>query len=388
MNTRSCPLMLRFDDDAVASHGFADAFETVRDYTVALFCRTLTTPQPENPVDQLSQRAYIELWHVLGRQLDKISADAGLGAALLSLHRHQVQTGFIQDDLSEIRRFRLACPSQPERAFSAQYNPARARRFTGAAAVPANDPDLAIHGGCFLCAENIWWQHQGAEAGYHLAAAGGRYTAWMNPFPLLPAHTVIASREHWPQHWQTPGALSLEEMIRDLVALASLLPDWITFYNGVGAGASIPHHLHFHAMPRAPGYEEMPLEAVVREHPAPGRVDRDYPMSFMHWAGKPRQVLERALDWLAEWQLGAGAETDATANVIACAHSGSEALDLYFIPRHQSRSRAEGLAGVIGGFEALGEIVCSSAQDLARLESGEVDYRTVAGLLSQVSVAF
>lgn len=339
-------------------------------------------------MDQLSNHAYLELWQALGRQLDGIADQAGLGAALLNLREHQVQSGFIQDDLSEIQRFCLPCPIRPERSFSAQYNPARARRFKGAGIVPAAAPDQAVNGDCFLCAENIWWQHQGVEAGYHLRAAAGRYTAWMNPFPLLPGHTVIASRAHWPQHWQTPGALSLTELVEDLAELAGLLPDWITFYNGVGAGASIPHHLHFHAMPRAPGYELMPLEAAGLRCRESGRVELDYPMSFMHWAGDPARVRDQALAWLGEWQQGSGAEADATANIIACTRTGSAGLDLYFIPRHQRRSRAEGLAGVIGGFEALGEIVCSSSEDLERLKSGAVDYAAVAGLLRQVSVAF
>lgn len=63
------------------------------------------------------------------------------------------------------------------------------------------------------------------------------------------------------------------------------------------------------------------------------------------------------------------------------------ALDLYFIPRHRGRARAEGLVGIVGGFEAMGEIVCSSEQELDWLESGVVDYHTIDQLLRQVAVA-
>lgn len=339
-------------------------------------------------MDQLNSRAYLDLWEALDAQLDAVHARNGLGGALWSLHEHQVQSGFIQDDLSSLRRFLLPCPTDPERGFSAQFNPARGRRFRGAGPIQAADSDLSINGGCFLCAENIWWQQQGAEIGYRLRPAQGRYTAWMNPFPILPGHAVIASREHWPQHWQAPGGLSLHELTADLSTFSALLPGWLTFYNGVGAGASIPHHLHFHVVPRAPGYEIMPLEAAARRCPQSDRVLWDYPLSFMHWGGPHQQVLPEAQAWMAQWQAESGSEADATANIIASTNASADRLDLYFIPRHQRRFRGEGLAGIIGGFEALGEIVCSSAEDLRRLESGEVDYATVTSLLRHVSVAF
>lgn len=336
-------------------------------------------------MDILSKQAYDDSWQALDAYLNLIEQRAGLAAALHALHEHQVQSGFIRDELTELRRFHLPHPQRPEHYFFAQYNPARARRFQGAGLPVDAITDAAVHGGCFLCAGNIWWQQQGTEAGYHLRAVNGRYTAWMNPFPLVAGHAVIASRAHLPQHWLAPGALSLDALLTDLVELSSLLPRWLVFYNGVGAGASIPHHLHLHALPRPAGYEIMPLEAAARTAKANALVDHGYPMSFMHWSGQPNEVIRRALDWTERWQQAAGAEDDATANLIASSADGQ--LDLYFLPRHQRRSRAEGLAGVIGGFEALGEIVCSSEAELARLESGEVDYFDIERMLSQVSVA-
>ncbi|MFW5815562.1 MAG: DUF4922 domain-containing protein [Wenzhouxiangella sp.] len=337
-------------------------------------------------MDQLNNRAYHDQWAALRARLDRIHAQAGLGAALHGLMDHQIQSGFIQDELGEIVRYRFPCPFQPGRSFSAQFNPARARRFRGAGRLDPTVPQ--VHDGCFLCVENIQWQHQGAEVGYDLGLAEGRYTAWMNPFPLLPCHSVIASRRHLPQHWQSPGALSLAEIVKDLTGLSDQLPGWIGFYNGVGAGASIPHHLHFHFLPRPAGYEELPLEQAARERPQNERVDVHYPLSFMHWRGPKPAVLEQALAWIDRWQRGSGALADATANIIACTGFDGLSLDLYFIPRHQRRSRAEGLQGVVGSFEAMGEIVCSTAQEKQRLDSGQVDYPAIAAMLRQVSVAF
>ncbi len=337
-------------------------------------------------MDQLNNRAYHDEWAALKRRLDRTRIETGLGAALHELMVHQVESGFIQDQLREIVRYRFRCPFEPGRSFSAQFNPARARRFRGAGQPEPGAPQ--VHDGCFLCVDNIQWQHQGAELGYNLPFVNGRYTAWMNPFPLLPCHTVIASHRHRPQHWLEPGGRSLAALVEDLAGLSEQLPGWIGFYNGVGAGASIPHHLHFHFLPRPPGYEEMPLERAARERPQLDCVDCFYPLSFMHWSGSRIEVLRQALAWIERWQQGSGALADATANVIVCNRFDDSTMDLYFIPRHQRRSRAEGLRGVVGSFEALGEIVCSTDEEKQRLDSGQVDYPTVAGMLRQVSVAF
>lgn len=337
-------------------------------------------------MDVLSRQAYQESWQALDIYLQLIEERAGLGAALLALHEHQVQSGFVRDELKELRRFHLPHPETPEHFFSVQYNPARGRRFEGAGRFLPDMSDSTINGGCFLCADNIWWQQRGAESGYHLRGLNGRYTAWMNPFPLVAGHAVIASREHLPQHWQASGGLELEALVTDLIDMATSLPDWLLFYNGVGAGASIPYHLHLHAIPRAGLYGKMPLEIAAQNALSTQHKACDYPLSFVHWRSDADTVRQHALTWAGEWLVGAGAEDDATANIIA-SRTGAD-LDLYFVPRHQRRSRAEGLAGVVGGFEALGEIVCSSDEELANLESGRVDYFTIERMLSQVSVAF
>ncbi len=337
-------------------------------------------------MDSLCQQAYLEDWIDLNQQLEQTRLRSGLGAALDALRAHQVESGFIQDELQEFVRYTMPCPYEPDRAFSAQFNPARARRFSGGNAIRDLSRRL-IHDGCFLCRHNIFWQHQGSEMGYDLPLADGRYTAWMNPYPLLPGHTVVASKDHVPQHWKAESAPTLRELIIDLTTLSGALPGWIGFYNGVGAGASIPHHLHFHFLPRAQGYEQMPLEAAARLRPDQTRVEAVYPLTFLHWGGPIDSVLPSALAWIDRWRHGSGSLDDATVNIIACTAPDRPHLDLYFIPRHQSRSRAEGLQGVFGGFEAMGEIVCSLPDERRRLDNGQVDYGAIAAMLRSVSVA-
>jgi len=330
----------------------------------------------------------------LQSRLDALARAAGLGEALEGLRRHQVASGFIRDDLSEVQRFEFGHPDGGGRYFSAQYNPARARRFAGSGVRQPPPGCREVNDGCFLCAENIAWQQRGAEVGYRLPTGRLASTAWMNPFPLAAGHAVVATRDHIHQHWHDSG-LGLDTLIAALIELADDLPGWITFYNGVGAGASIETHLHVHALPRTPGLAPMPIEqAAGRLRPADPDTPLEqaivrglYPMDFVHWRGRAADLVERVPDWLRRWQHGRRHDTEATANVMAVRDANRAMLDIYFVPRVRSRSRAEGFGGVIGAFEAMGEIICSSPEEHRRIVSGDVDYHTIAGMLHSVSVA-
>ncbi len=331
----------------------------------------------------------------LRESLDRRNQEAGLGAALEGLRHHQVESGFIQDDLSEVQRFEFAKPEAGDDYFSAQYNPARARRFAGRGLHTPPPGSRAVNDGCFLCAENIEWQQQGAEVGYPVGGDTVAYTAWMNPFPLASGHTVLAADEHIHQHW-TASAIALSEIVADLIGFADRLPGWITFYNGVGAGASIESHLHFHALPRTPGLGPMPIERAADRHrvgisgpaAANGVIARGlYPLDFAHWRGPKEKIAQPVADWIETWAREHGNAADATANAMAVRHADSEQMDFYFVPRVRSRSRAEGFGGVIGAFETMGEIICSRPEEKHRMERGEVDYHVIADMLRHVSVA-
>ncbi|MGK7295302.1 MAG: DUF4922 domain-containing protein [Candidatus Wenzhouxiangella sp. M2_3B_020] len=330
----------------------------------------------------------------LAERLGAVERSRGLGAALDGLRAHQVESGFIQDDLSEVQRYEFRRADGRD-YFSAQFNPARARRFGGRGLhrpPPGIEP---VNDGCFLCAENIAWQQQGAEVGYGLSMGHVPYTAWMNPFPLAVGHCVIAADAHIPQHWSRSG-IGLEALVADLVEIADALPGWITFYNGVGAGASIEGHLHYHALPRTPGLPDMPIELAADRHRVQlseadtlnGAIARGlYPMDFAHWRGPSERVLEPASAWLKRWQHQRGGDPDATANAMAVRHAQGTDIDLFFVPRVQSRSRAEGFGGVIGAFETMGEIICSRPEEHDLLEAGRIDYATIEDMLRHVSVA-
>lgn len=327
-------------------------------------------------------------WDSLNRELNEL-ARSGLGAALEALYRQQLAQGFVRDDLSGLQRYTFHHPQDEELFFTVQYNPARAHRFAGAGNVNPPPGAVRVHDGCFLCLENIQWQQQGVEIGFDIPVDGRSYIAWMNPYPLLPYHAVIASREHVAQAWHTNGKPAagkhLKVLVKDLVDMARRLPGWIGFYNGQGAGASIPHHFHYQFFRRPAGYGTFPLEqAAARKQTQ--KKGYAYPVAFAHWHGEASVVTRTATRWIRTWSDTPHPDVKKlSANMIAIADERGE-VDLYFVPRDQERSRSPQMSGLIGGLEVLGELVFSSAEEKQRLDAGEIDYTAVARILNTVSV--
>ena len=86
---------------------------------------------------------------------------------------------------------------------------------------------------CFLCEANRPAEQQ--------ALALNEEFEWLvNPFPILPHHYTIASKQHRPQHFLD----AYEAMIQAAKALSE---EYIVFYNGPKCGASAPDHLHLQA---------------------------------------------------------------------------------------------------------------------------------------------
>ena len=121
-----------------------------------------------------------------------------------------------------------------------QMNPAR-RRSTQA----ATDAKSVAARACFLCPENMPAEERGM--------AFEDLVVMPNPFPVLPMHCTIASREHCPQRI----AGQIEKFLRLAEAIG---PDLAVLYNGPMCGASAPDHFHFQCV-RAdamPIWEQLP----------------------------------------------------------------------------------------------------------------------------------
>lgn len=334
--------------------------------------------------------AFEKAWSDLNERLRQVETSKGLLAALAMLETHHRDSGFITDSLDGVERRTFHHPQEPGRFLRVQYNPRRALRFAGSGRAPA--PANVANDGCFLCRENIRWQQQGTQIGYDIEIDDRTYFALMNPFPLLPAHVVIALSEHRTQDWKLADAngLDLGSLVNDLVRLADRMPGHIGFYNGVEAGASIPSHLHFQFVMRPADDPTFPLEAAARSVPAhddaPGRVE-NYPLDAIVWRGEPDAVIRQASTWLAEWA-GRNESRVATlsANIIATRSVKHGDVTLYFVPRDRGRSRSGHFSGLVGGLEVLGEIVLSNPDEKRRLDDGLINFSTIEAALSDVRV--
>ena len=337
---------------------------------------------------EFNKRNFDRTWADLNAELAVLEKREGLGAALAALCEQQSSIGFVQDSLVLVEWHRFDHPDDNSRFFYVQYNPKRAHRFhgTGRTAPPA-DIEVINHG-CFLCRDNIQWQQSGIELGFNIKTAAAAYFALTNAYPLMPQHVVMVREEHIPQ--ATPflnGGDQLENVLADLVELAVRLPGYTGFYNGEGAGASIPGHLHLHFFCRPEGYGDFPLEAATRnvQTESPFLVP-NYPVAAVCWRSKPETIVKQVTDHVRTLIRQCDDPINFSANIFSVFDRGSGNIQLIFVPRNQMKSHSQELVGAIGGVEVLGELVFSTDSEKHRLDKGEIDYHTVERILSSISV--
>jgi len=333
---------------------------------------------------------YDFVWRELNQRLQEIEKSRGLDGVFRELEAYHVSSGFIKDQFEEIARYTFYHPEDRSRFFRVQHNQKRALRLKGSG-LRVPPPGIAIQNdGCFLCRDNVAWQQEGGEIGYEILVDGDSYYAWMNPFPLLPTHVVISTREHTSQEWtlHDNGKLDTTRMLYCLVGLASRLPGYIGFYNGVGAGASIPGHMHLHFCRRPEDAPDFPLEQMGHDlSNADGGVVivKDYPLEVAVWRGSSREVVQQATEWISKW---AGGNRDRlnnlAANFIANMDPATSEVSLYFTPRERNRSWSGGMSDLIGGLEVLGEFVYTIEEEQELLEEGVVDYFALEKILADI----
>jgi diadenosine tetraphosphate (Ap4A) HIT family hydrolase len=334
-------------------------------------------------------------WSDLNTRLRETeTGTGGLTAVLAELEVHQRETGFIKDDLASVARHVFRHPDDPDRFFRVQYNPNRALRFDGSGISTPPAGVAHVNGGCFLCRENVRWQQQHAQVGFEITLTGDKYHAWMNPFPLLPNHVVVAAHEHVSQEWDMRGAggVDLARLLMDLCGTAMRIPGHVGFYNGVDAGASIPGHLHFQFFRRPEEDPVFPLESWAFEAPSIDDMPawaRDFPLPVARWQGGVGEVVGKATAWVRRWADANRNRIDSlSSNFIAAADGHEGAVSLYFAPRDRAKPRWNGVDGLVGGLEILGELVLSSDDNRKLLDSGAIDYFYVENALASVRAPF
>ena len=136
------------------------------------------------------------------------------------------------------------------------------------------DPDTIAQRPCFLCPHNMPREERGI--------AVGSLVLLPNPFPILPQHCTIPSREHRPQR--------LTGQVSTLLALARAVgPDMFVFYNGSRCGASAPDHFHFQACCAA----DVPLLSEVRQTACGRTVHHSFGRSVLVAADQDPAAIER-----------------------------------------------------------------------------------------------
>ncbi len=234
---------------------------------------TYVNPAQRPAMGKHNDRIYALQQAILQGELDLLAAEQGLAAALRALYDQQVDIGFIQDDLSQVSYFRYRAPGDNgQHFFIVQFNPRRAERFKGAGrtALPRG---AAVQGvadtSCYLCTDNIRWQHRGVQSYYQYRVNDRVYNALCNPFPFTRTHLTMAAGEHLPQSFHVTGSAEqtqarIGRIVEDLYAIVEQLPTFVGFYNGAGAGASIEKHLHFHFFEITDGHGSFPIQTAAR----------------------------------------------------------------------------------------------------------------------------
>jgi hypothetical protein len=248
-----------------------------------------------------------------------------------------------------------------------------------------------VNGGCFLCRDNIQWQQRGIELGYDLRTSSTSYITWTNPFPLMPTHVTIAKTEHEPQSWigntLEESRQRIEAILRDFLEITGRLPGFIGFYNGEGAGATIPGHFHFQFFERPEGREPFPLEQAAAQATKPPVVlhGNRYPITTLYFREDREAIVDRAATWGAAWTEVYENDPALSANVIAMVDTTTrDAFHLFFVPRNRHYSHAPGMIGLIGGLEVLGELVFSSDTERQSVDMGRFDYHSARLTLGAV----
>jgi hypothetical protein len=178
-------------------------------------------------------------------------------------------------------------------------------------------------------------------------------------------------------------------VLTDFLFFARHLPGFVGFYNGEGAGATIPWHFHFQFFKRPEG-QIFPLEAAARTATAghdsrPPLVIRKYPIKAIYFSGTEREIVTRAAAWAEHWTDFYERNPALSANIIVVRDKlNPEHFHLYFVPRNKHFSHAPGIAGLVGGLEIIGEFVFSTEAEKQQLVSGQIDYSTLVRVLAGV----
>ncbi len=245
-----------------------------------------------------------------------------------------------------------------------QYNPKRIVSATARV-----DQATISRRPCFLCVDNLPAEEKGVTF-------GRRYVVLCNPFPVLPDHLVISSREHTPQ--------AIDNHFGDLLDLSREFGDgWFTLYNGPRCGASAPDHLHFQAchsgsLPILREIERSDGLRLFQTQSLEVRTLRDYPLNLLFAVGKDRDELiawfAGAINRLAETM---GEVEEPMVNLVVAGNDQSWSVIIFPRGRHRpSCYHAEGQAKLTvspAAIDLSGVLIAPERDHFARITARDVE---------------
>lgn len=323
----------------------------------------------------------------------QVTNSGDLIPAVAALFEHQVQTGVLWDELREVERFQILAHSDPPRAFFYTLNPRRAERHRGGGRTEPPPGWAPVNDKCFLCGDNIVWQHRFCQFPFRIRLPSGEFDSWVNPFPLGKWHLTIAADCHRPQTWMSEtrvGAVdTLMGRITDLVTLAFRMPQFLVFENGCGAGASIPQHHHYQALHRWKGLEHYPIESVARRQMRVGNQEppfllKDYPVSAIFCRGRTPDVIAQGRSCVERWLAEISDWKSLTTNLIASRDdTESEEVNLFIVPRSRGTNGSARSIAQVASLEIAGELVGDDPTVRARIHNGMLNYQTIWDTVAQ-----
>ncbi len=236
---------------------------------------------------------------------------------------------------------------------AAQRNPGR--RGSVSAKV---DPASVRRRPCFLCEPNLPVEERGIAFGPELVLLP-------NPFPIVPRHISVATREHVPQ--------AIEGRLGLLLALAGAVDEeTFVIYNGPRCGASAPDHFHFQTgrIVAPPIEEALPRGRRAGPWTAIESFGRQAVVLCEIDAAAAEQRLSAAISELATIM---GEDREPMLNLLA-RHRGGE-LEVFFFPRARHRPGCyfeQGEQRFLispGAMEMAGILVLPEEHDFARIDA-------------------
>lgn len=328
---------------------------------------------------------YRLLRHALQGLLDAIPH---LPTRLGGLIRFHEFTGFVKDDLSRAEPFRFCHPGGS--FLLALFNPWRRERFKGAGLKAPPDGIVSRFAGCFLASWNVFWQQSARQFPYVVQLNSRLYCWLVQPFPFGSGHCTLAAARRRPQDWRRSGLRALREMITDIYVLAEKLGSrYLTLFNGVDAGASIPAWFHLHVLLPA-GW--LPIQEAARAAGAPTstsvfRIDRPFwPLLAYRVTGPCEYVVEQIVQLASKWETVAGGlATECISAVVE-----DRNVVFYYVPRQRDRNRPRsGFVGIVGAYESAAGVFIFTEDDEGReLRDGLKDFENLWQILTDVRPEF